>query len=158
MEPLNISESKTAQDEYIKLTFNLKNAKKDCLYSLNLRNPDKDFDDNSLVVESKKCSDSDNIFFFEYNYEYYFGKEQNLNIKLTKKDSNSLKTFTFDIIIAEVIGSQNRTKCYCINGNNEEILEVKDEKREKKAEFLIFLFVLKVESNETETIPIKLKE
>ncbi len=145
-------------NEEVQLMFSLTNARKDCEYSLHLKDPDKDSNDDSLVVDNKKCSDSNTIFFFAYNCEYSFVKEQKLKIELVTKDLNSEKSISFDIIIAEVVGSKNSKKSYPINGNYGEILEVKAEKQEKKTKFLTFHFDLKIVSKKNEPIPKKLEE
>ncbi len=153
----NDLENKTTHD--IQLSFNLKNASKDCYYSLHLSDPDNNINKYPLGQDFRKCSDSKTIFFFNYNYDFSFGKEQKLKIELTTttKDSN-LKSFTLDITIAEVVGSKNSTKCFSINSNYGEILEVKATKKKTKTKFLTFHFDLKIVSNDNETIPEQLEE
>ena len=52
-------------------------------------------------------------------------ENKKLKIELITKDLKSEKSITFDITIAEVVGSENSTKFYHTNGNYGEILEVK---------------------------------
>ena len=152
----NDLENKTTHD--IQLSFNLENARKDCYYSLHLSDPDNNINKYPLGQDFRKCSDSKTIFFFNYNYDFSFGKEQKLKIELVTKDLNSEKSITFDITIAEVVGSEDSKKIYPINGNYGEILEVKAEKQEKKAKFLTFHFDLQIRSNKNEPIPKNLEE
>ena len=152
LNPLN--DSKMPQKEDIQLIFNLLNAKKNYLYNLHLKNPDKDFYDDSTPFEDyKKCSDSNTIFFFAYKCEYYFGKEQKLKLEVTTNDSNQIKSYNLDITIGEVIGSENSTKCFYINKNqSDEILEVIAKKIQKKEKFLTVHFNLKIMSNRGEPV------
>ena len=154
----NLLANQNNANEEVQIIFNLTNARKDCEYSLHLRNPDKDFNDDSLVVDNKKCSDSNTIFFFVYNYDFSFGKEQKLKIELVTKDLKSEKSISFDIIIAEVFGNENSTKSYPINSNYGEILEIKIDNQKKKAKFLTFHFDLKIVSNKNEPISKDLEE
>ena len=149
-----LSDSKMPQKEDIQLVFNLLNAKKNYLYNLNLKNPDKEFyDDSTPFGDYRRCTNSNTIFFFNYKCEYYFGKEQKLKLEVIKNDSNQVKSYNLEITIGEVVGSENSTKSFYINKNkSDEILEVTAKKIQKKEKFLTVHFNLKIMSNRGEPV------
>ena len=121
----SILDTSTSQKEEIKLIFNLLNANDNYFYKLNVKNPDKNIKDDSSYTEFKQCSNSNSIFFLEYNCEYSFGKDQKLEIEISVKGSKQTNTYTLYTTIGEIIGSRDSTKCFNINNSqNGEMLEV----------------------------------
>jgi hypothetical protein len=151
---MSLSESKIGQKEDILLIFNLLNARNNCLYSLHLSASGTVFND-----ENKVCSETNIISFSAFKYEYYFGKEQKLKIKVKTNILNQLNIYTFDSSIGEIIGNENSTKCFKLNiDNSDEILEVKAQKIEKKEKFLTVHFRLEIVTNKNKEVSKELEE
>ena len=144
------------QKEKIKLVFNLLNGKKNNSYGIKVLIPDKNFCDDSFFSNMVKCKNSSKINIATYNdCDFIFGKEQKLQIELIvqSKDNKSYKIYT---TIGEIVGSENSTKFFYINGT-EETIEVIAQKIRKK-NYLTVHFKLELSSSHNVKIHPKQKE
>ena len=138
-------ESKTSQTEKIELNFDLINGKPNNSYTLHLKNQDLSNDNskrsNSVIISNANQS----VNLLKYNCDYSFGKEQKLDLVIEIKDSNNSGNYPIKMTIGEIIGNENSSKLFYIKGNNEEeILEVKAKKMEKKIKYLTIHFNIKI--------------
>ena len=144
------------QKEKIKLVFNLLNGKKNNSYGIKVLIPDKNFCDDSFFSNMVKCKNSSKINIATYNdCDFIFGKEQKLQIELIvqSKDNKSYKIYT---TIGEIVGSENSTKFFYINGTQETIEVIAQKIRKKN--YLTVHFKLEISSSHNVKIHPKQKE
>ena len=140
------NEDDKSQKEKIELEINVINGKLNYIYGIKIGNPDKNFNDDSFVSQMIKCTNENKLHLLKYSCDYYFGKEQKINIELMIK-SNSFKSFNIYTTIGEIVGNENSMKCFSIM-NRDEIVEVKAKKVKTKMKFLTIHFNLKLSSSE----------
>lgn len=138
-------ESEASQTEKIELNFDLINGKPNFSYTLHLKNQDLS-DNNSISSKSIIISNANqSVNLLKYNCDYSFGKEQKLDVYIEIKDSNNSGNYPINMTIGEIIGNENSSKLFYIKGNNEEeILEVKAKKMDKKIKYLTIHFNIKI--------------
>ena len=138
-------ESEASQTEKIELNFDLINGKPNFSYTLHLKNQDLS-DNNSISSKSIIISNANqSVNLLKYNCDYSFGKEQKLDAYIEIKDSNNSGNYPINMTIGEIIGNENSSKLFYIKGNNEEeILEVKAKKMDKKIKYLTIHFNIKI--------------
>ena len=139
------SDNETSQTGKIELNFDLINGKPNFSYTLHLKSQDLS-DNNSISSKTVIISNANqSINLLKYNCDYSFGKEQKLEVEIEIKDSNNSGNYPLNMTIAEIIGNENSTKLFYIKGNNEEeILEVKVKKMDKKIKYLTIHFNIKI--------------
>ena len=135
-----------SQKEKIELEINVLNGTLNYIYGIKIGNPDKNFNDDSFVSQMIQCKNKNKINLLKYNCDYYFGKEQKINLELMVK-SNSFKSFNFCTTIGEIVGNENSIKCFNIT-NRDEIVEVKAIKVKTKMKYLTIHFNLKLSAAE----------
>lgn len=138
-------ESEASQTEKIELNFDLINGKPNFSYTLHLKNQDLS-DNNSISSKSIIISNANqSVNLLKYNCDYSFGKEQKLDAYIEIKDSNNSGNYPINMTIGEIIGNENSSKLFYIKGNKEEeILEVKAKKMDKKIKYLTIHFNIKI--------------
>lgn len=137
--------SEKSQTEKIELNFDLINGKPKTSYTLHIKNKDQSTNNsissNSVIVSN----DSQSINLLKDNFDYSFGKEQKLELVIEINDSNYSGSYPLNITIGEIIGNENSAKLFYIKGNNEEeILEIKAKKIDKKVKYLTIHFNIKI--------------
>ena len=144
------------QKEKIKLIFNLLNGKKNNSYGIKVLIPDKNFCDDSFFSNMVKCTNSSKINVATYNdCDFIFGKEQKLQIELIVHSKNN-KSYKIYTTIGEIVGSENSTKYFYINGTEEKIEVIAQKIRKKN--YLTVHFKLELSSSHNVKIHPKQKE
>ena len=139
-------EDDQSQKEKIELEINVINGKLNYIYGIKIGNPDKNFNDDSFVSQMIQCTNKNKLNLLKYNCDYYFGKEQKINLELMIK-SNSFKSFNIYTTIGEIVGNENSTKRFNIM-NRDEIVEVKAIKVKTKMKYLTIHFNLTLSRTE----------
>ena len=135
-------EDDKSKKEKIELEINVLNGKMNYIYGVKIGNPDKNFNDDSFVSKMIQCKNQNKINLLRYNCDYYFGKEQKINLELMVK-SNSFRSFKINTTIGEIVGNENSIKCFNIS-DRDEILEVKATKVKTKMKYLTIHFNIKL--------------
>jgi len=138
-------ESEKAQTEKIELNFDLINGKPNNSYILHLKNQDLSTN-NSITSDSIIISNANqSVNLLKCDFDFSFGKEQKLEVVIEIKDSNNSRNYPINITIGEIIGNENSSKLFYIKGNNEEeILEIRAKKIDKKIKYLTIHFNIKI--------------
>ena len=128
-------------NEKIKLEFLLQNVIDGSIYSINATLLDRDV---SSYISEKKYPHTNNSIYFENFYvcDYYFEKEQNIQIIITKNNT----PITINTTLGCIVGSRNCTFIKKFEGN--ETLLIKAEKMGKNDTFVDIKFVLKENGND----------
>ena len=140
------NDENSPKSEKIQLVFNLMNGKTNYSYGIKLVNQDNELNNSSIVSEMKKCSNSNALNLLKYNFDYFFGKEQKIQLELIIKDINEYKSFPIFTTLGEIVGNKNSTKYYFVNGMGEEKLEIKAQKQNTKKQFVTIHFNLEISS------------
>ena len=135
-------------NENIELNFDLINGKINNYYKLHLKNLDLK-ENNSFSSDYIKISNTkQTINLLKYNCIYSFGREQKLNMIIEIKDdknSQNSEIYPIKTTIGEIIGNLNSTKVfYFKNNQEEEVLEIKAKKMNKKIQYLTIHFNIKI--------------
>ena len=144
-------ENKSTEKEKVQIEFNLINGKINNLYGIRLVNPDKDLFDDSFLSNMKKCTNSNCLNLFSFSCDYIFGKEQKLQFELMIKQKEGLTSKIILTTIGEIVGNENSTKYFDINGFNEK-LEIKAKTKKTKMKYLTIHFNLEIVSTTNENI------
>ena len=128
-------------NEKIKLEFLLQNVIDGSIYSVNANLLDRDV---SGYISEKKYPHTNNSIYFENFYvcDYYFEKEQKIQIIITKNNT----PITINTTLGCIVGSRNCTFIKKFEGN--ETLLIKAEKMGKNDTFVDIKFVMKENGND----------
>ena len=142
---------KSNQNEKVQLDFNLINGKMNSLYGIRIMDANKKVQNDSFLSDFKKCSDPNSLKLARYSCDYIFGKEQKLNLVLMIKKLNGFNSYPILTTIGEIVGKENSTKCFDIEGINEK-LEIKAQKLKTKINYLTIHFRIEIVSTQNEKI------
>ena len=142
---------KSNQNEKVQLDFNLINGKMNSLYGIRIMDSNKKLQNDSFLSDFKKCSAPNSLQLARYSCDYIFGKEQKLNLVLMIKKLNGFNSYPILTTIGEIVGKENSTKCFDIEGINEK-LEIKAQKMKTKINYLTIHFRIEIVSTQNEKI------
>ena len=115
--------------ENIKLEFSMRNCSSGKKYSINVLFLEKE--ENNFTTEEKASKDNEISFDKFFTCDYYFGKEQNMQITIYKED---ISPFIIITTLGEIIGSKYSVYNKLIE--NKEILIIKAIKLRKDKSFI----------------------
>ena len=115
--------------ENIKLEFSMRNCSSGQKYSINILFLEKE--ENNFTTEEKSSKNSEITFDKFFTCDYYFGKEQNMQITVYKEDNSPFIIIT---TLAEIIGS--KYSVYNKSIDNKEMLIIKAIKLRKDKSYI----------------------